>query len=120
MGLTKNILFGDDPAHDSIREAWREAAAERIAAFPVPIQTKRKNRLGPGPYWDPFWPSALSTALKELGIEAIVVNERYCVRTDEQARAVLGRAEAVHKSRIAEWERRQSRDELAASRARRR
>jgi hypothetical protein len=33
MGLTKRILFGDDPAFDGIRQAWCEAAAERIAAI---------------------------------------------------------------------------------------
>lgn len=108
MGLTKRILFGNDPAFDGTRQAWREAAAKRIAAFAFPIQTKRRNRLGRGPYWDPFWPSAVTTALKELGIDALVVNERYCVRTDVQARAVRGHAEAIHKRRIAEWERCQS------------
>ena len=110
MGLTKRILFGDDPAHDGIRQKWREAAAERIAAFAFPIQTKRKNRLGRGPYWDPFLPSAVSAALKELGIEAIIVNERYCVRTTERARAVRDRAEVLHKERVVDWERGQSRE----------
>jgi hypothetical protein len=104
MGLIKKILFGDDPAHDAIREAWRKAAADRVAGFPFPIQTKRKNRLGRGPYWDPFWSSAVATALKELGVEAIIVNERYCVRTREEARGVRDRAEAIHKERIVEWE----------------
>jgi hypothetical protein len=46
MGLTKKILFGDDPAHDGIRAAWCKAAADRAAGFPFPIQTKRKNRIG--------------------------------------------------------------------------
>jgi hypothetical protein len=110
MGLTKRILFGDDPAHDGIRQERREAAAVRVAAFAFPIQTKRKNRLGRSPYWDPFWPSAVSAALKELGIEAIIVNERYCVRTIEQTRAVRDRAEAIHKKRVTDWERRQSRE----------
>jgi hypothetical protein len=106
MGLMKKILFGDDPAHDGIRKAWREAAADRIAEFPFPIQTKRRNRLGPGPYWDPFWPSSVATALKELSVEAITVNERYCVRSREKAREVHDRAEVIHKEKIAEWERR--------------
>jgi len=109
MGLMKKILFGDDPAHDPIRRSWREAASERVSAFPFPIQTKRKNRLGHRPYWDPFWPSAVSSALKELGIEAIVVNGKYCVATNEQACAIRNRAEAVHKQRIAQWERRHAR-----------
>lgn len=107
MGLTKRILFGDDSAHHGIRQAWREAAAERVTAFSFPIKTKRKNRLGLGPYWDPLWPSAVSAALKELGIEAIIVNERYCVRTIEQAQAVRSRAEAIHKKRVADWNGRQ-------------
>ena len=49
MGLTKRILFGDDPAFDGIRQTWCEAAAERTAVFAFPIQTKRKNQLGWGP-----------------------------------------------------------------------
>lgn len=108
MGLTKRVLFDDDPDCDGIRQELREAAAEQVAAFAFPIQTKRKNLLGRYPYWDPFWPSAVSTALKELDIEAIVVNERHCVRTNEQARAVRDRAEAIHKRRVADRERRQS------------
>jgi hypothetical protein len=106
MGLMKTILLGDDPAHDGIRDVWRKAAADRVAKFPCPIQTKRKNRLGRGPYWDPFWRSAVATALKELGVEAIIVNERYCVRTCDEARGARDRAEAIHKETIAEWERR--------------
>jgi hypothetical protein len=29
MGLTKTILFGDNPAHDGIRQAMSEAAGRR-------------------------------------------------------------------------------------------
>jgi hypothetical protein len=104
MGLIKTILFGDDAAHDGIREAWGKAAADRVAEFPCPIQTSRKNRLKRGPYWDPFWRSAVSTALEELGVEAIIVNERYCVRTREEVRQVRDRAEVIHKEKIAESE----------------
>lgn len=104
MGLTKKILFGNDPAYDRIRQAWREAAAKRIAAFPFAIQTKRKNKLGRGPYWDPFWPSAVAAGLNELGVKSIIINGRFCVRTSEQARAVHERAEAIHKKSVVEWE----------------
>jgi hypothetical protein len=44
----------------------------------------------------------VATALKELGVEAIIVNERYCVQTCDEARAVRVRAEAIHKEKIAE------------------
>jgi hypothetical protein len=106
MSLTKTILFGDDPAHDGIRHAMSEAAARRIAAFPFSIPTRRKNRLGWGPYWDPFWPYSLSRAAEELGIETILVNSKRCTQTEKQAGAVRDRAEALHKEQIADWQRR--------------
>jgi len=106
MSLTKTILFGNDPAHDGIRQTISEAAARRIAAFPFSIPTRRKNRLGRGPYWDPFWPHSVSSAAKELGIETILVNSKCCTQTDNEARAIRDRAEAIHKNQIAEWERR--------------
>ncbi len=96
MGLTKTILFGDDPAHDGIRGGWQEAAAEQIAAHPHPIKTRRRNQMGTGPYWDPIWPSAVAAALSELGIKSIVVNGRYCVRTRQQADDVQRRAEIIY------------------------
>ncbi len=105
MGLTKKILFDNDPARDGIRADWRTVDAEHVANFTVPIQTKRKNRIGRGPYWDAFWPSALAKALEELGIESIIVNDRYCVRTAEQARTVRERAEAIHEAKISDWQR---------------
>lgn len=106
MSLTKTILFGDDPAHDGIRHAMSEAAARRIAAFPFSIPTRRKNRLGRGPYWDPFWSYSVSSAAKKLGIETIRVNSKCCAQTAEQASAIRSHAETIHKKEIAEWERR--------------
>lgn len=103
MSLTKKILFGEDSADEEIRQIWRDAAAEHVAALPFAIQTRRKNRIGHGSYWDPFWPSAVSTALKHLGIESIVLNGRHHVRTQEQARAARDSAEAIHKKKIARW-----------------
>jgi hypothetical protein len=106
MSLTKTILFGNDPAHDGIRRAMGEAAARVVAAFPFSIPTRRKNRAGRGPYWDPFWPSSVWSASKELGIETILVNSRCCTQTKEQADAIRNRAESIHKERTADWERR--------------
>jgi hypothetical protein len=106
MGLAKTILFGDNPAHDGIRRAMSEAAGRRIVAFPFLIPTRRKNRIRQGPYWDPFWPSSVSSAAKELGIETILVNSRCCTRTQEQADTIRSRAEKIHAEKIADWERR--------------
>jgi hypothetical protein len=94
MGLTKKIRFGDDPAHDGIRKAWRAAVAgERISTFAFSIRTKPKSRFGWGPNWDPFWPAAVSAALKERGVEAIVVNGRYRGWTSDQVRAIRAHGE---------------------------
>jgi hypothetical protein len=106
MGLTKTILFGDDPAHDAIRQAMSEAAARRVAAIPFSIPTRRKNRFRQRPYWDPFWHSSVSNAARELGIETILVNSRCCTRTKEEADAIRFRVEKSHAEKIADWERR--------------
>jgi hypothetical protein len=106
VGLTKTILFGDDPAHDAIRQAMSDAAANRIAAFPFSIPTRRRNRIRQRPYWDPYWPSSVSSAAKELGIGTILVNSRRCTRTKEEADAILFRAEKIHAQKIAGLERR--------------
>jgi hypothetical protein len=106
MSLTKGILFGDDPAHDNIRRAMSEAVARRIAAFPFSIPTRRKNRLRHPPYWDPFWPSSVSSAAKELGVETILVNSKCCTRTKEEADAIRFRAEKIQAKKIADWARR--------------
>jgi hypothetical protein len=113
MSLAKRILFGDNPGHEEIRRLMTKAAGRRIAAFPFAIPTRRKNRLGRGPYWDPFWPSALSAAAAELGIETILVNSKLCTKPKEQADAILSRAEAIYEGKLAVWKRRSGRSQMS-------
>jgi hypothetical protein len=102
MSVSKRILFGDDPAYDQARREIVENVSQTIDAYKFSIPTRRRNRLGSGPYWDATWPSCVHSAADELGIRTIGVNSRICTKTQEEADAILAQAALIHKKRIAE------------------
>ncbi|WP_441255674.1 hypothetical protein [Tardiphaga sp. 285_C5_N1_2] len=62
MSMSKRMLFGNDPVDDHIREKLRKDTEEFLEPFKFKIPTRRKNRLGRGPHWDPYWRSCLTAA----------------------------------------------------------
>jgi hypothetical protein len=102
MSMSKRILFGDDPADDHIREKMRKDTEEFLEPFKFKIPTRRRNRLGRGPHWDPYWRSCLTAAAEELSVEAVQINDQMCVKTQAYVAAVKSRAEELHQARINE------------------
>jgi hypothetical protein len=102
MSMSKRILFGNDPADDHIREKMREDTIAFLEPFKFKIPTRRKNRLGRGPHWDPYWRSCLTAAAEELGVEKVHINDQLCVRTQAEAKVVKSRAEALHQVRLSQ------------------
>lgn len=95
MGLTKSILFDNDPAHDEIRKELAEQRDKLFAEFAVRLPTRRKNRLEGGGRWDNLWPSSLSQAAKELGIESININDGKFFRTAAERDRTRARADEM-------------------------
>jgi hypothetical protein len=100
MSMSKRILFGNDPADDHIREKKRKDTEAFLEPFKFKIPTRRRNRLGRGPHWDPYWRSCLTAAAEELSIEAVQINDQLCVKTQAHAVAIKNRAEELHRARI--------------------
>lgn len=100
LSMSKRILFGDDPADDHIREKTRKDTEAFLEPFKFKIPTRRRNRLGRGPHWDPSWPSCLVAAAQELGVKTVQINDQICVKTQADAEAVKSRAEEFHQDRI--------------------
>jgi hypothetical protein len=100
MSLSKRILFGDDPADDAARAALRERARRLIELFTFRIPTRRRNRLGIGPYWDPNWPGCVYRAAKELKVEHITINSHVCTQTQADADSIVTQAEVLYKASV--------------------
>lgn len=95
MSISKRILFDKNPVDDLIRERLRSQSRDYAAQFTFRIPTRRKNP-APGSYWDRIWPLSLSKAEKELGIEALHVNDSIMVRTAADQAALLARAKEIY------------------------
>jgi len=104
MSRSKRILFGDDPADDAARTAIAIAAARMIGEFPCKVATRRKNRLGSAPRWDPFWANAVTRAARQLWIEVIQVNDQICARTQDEAAKIKETAERLWEEARADFE----------------
>ncbi len=75
MGLTKTILFGDDPAPTAtLRALWRPRLN---ASLRIRIRSRRgaETERAKAHYWDPIWPTAVAAVMSELGIKAISSTE---------------------------------------------
>ncbi len=92
MGLTKELLFGDDPRYDDDRQRLREQCAAMIDEFSVPYRGKRKGANGK---WSAHWHLSVVTAAKELEIRYIIINGRFAFRTLNDRDAVSQRAEVI-------------------------
>jgi hypothetical protein len=101
VSVSKRILFGNDPADDNARQRLAEETRAFLEPFKFKIPARRKNRLGLGPYWDPFWRSSLSSAAKELDIKIVHINDQVCTASQAEADAVRSRAEVIHQARLA-------------------
>lgn len=84
MSATKRLLFGGGLQSEPFKSAWSVELDEARARLTVRIPTRRKNRLR-GQRWDPLWPSCLERAARELGIEAVRINDGIFVATDADA-----------------------------------
>ena len=106
MSLSKEILFGNDPRYDAVRERLRDQISTTIDQFPFKVPARRKSRVVEFAYWDPIWPSSLDTAAKKLEVAKINVNNQLCFRTKEDADKVKEAAEEIWRERHkdhAEW-----------------
>jgi hypothetical protein len=100
VSLSKRILFGNDPADEGARQQLREETARYLDGFKFKIPTRRRNRLGVGPHWDPFWPSSVMAAAKELNVVTVQINDQVCTRTQAHSDAVRVRAQAIHQTKV--------------------
>jgi hypothetical protein len=97
MSATKRLLFGPGLQSEPFRSERRAKLEELEARLTVRIPTRRKNPLY-GRRWDPNWPSCLARAARELGIEAVNINDGMFVATDADAERAKERAQEL-------WER---------------
>ena len=100
MSYSKRVLFGDDPADDEARRLIAQATENFLAPFILKIPTRRKNRLGIGPYWDGGWSSIVAEAAKTLNVESVQINDQRCFKAQEEADAVRVLAEQNHQARM--------------------
>lgn len=103
MSLTKRIFLDKYPASEGVRRKAADAVSDHIGRFTFRIPANRRNKSASHPHWDPFWPSSLSKAAKELGLETTYVNSGCFLRTDEDRAALLTRAEAIWRERSADY-----------------
>ena len=99
MSLSKRILFGNHPADDATRALLQERAARVADLFTFKIPTRRRNRLGIGPYWDSIWPGCVHGAADELNLEHVTINSRVCTKTQADADSMVAQAEVFYKAR---------------------
>ncbi len=102
MSVSKRILFGDDPADEGARQRLSEETRKRLEPFKYKIPLRRRNAIRAGPRWDPSWPASVMTAMKDLNIDAVQINEQLCTKTQADADAVRSRAEKIYRARIEE------------------
>ncbi len=96
MSATKRLLFGGGLQAELFKSEWSAKLDELEARLTVRIPMRRKNPLY-GRRWDPTWPSCLEQAARELGIEAVNINDGMFVATDADARRVKERAQELWK-----------------------
>ena len=99
MSRTKQFVFDRLAADEPRREAMRLELQSVRARLTVRIPTRRRSRRGAG-HWDPLWPSMLSKAGSDLGIEMIRVNDGIFVATEQQATELVSRAEELMAERL--------------------
>jgi hypothetical protein len=97
MSATKRVLFGGGLQSEPFKSEWGAKLDELQSRLNVRIPTRRTNPLY-GRRWDPNWPSCLSRSARDLGIEAVNINDEMFVATDADAERVKERAQEL-------WER---------------
>jgi hypothetical protein len=98
MSRSKRFLFETHVDDEAAKAVLRVALDARRASLQVRIATRRKNRWH-GRRWDPLWPGALATAARELGIDALTVNDGIYVANAAEADRVRVRAEQLWRDR---------------------
>ena len=102
MSVYKRIFIDKDPPYAAVRAVAARQAWTHIDQFKFRLAWNRKNRLASSPRWDPLWRSALSKAVKELGVDSVNVNEGAFFRTADDASTVKARAEVLWAEKLAE------------------
>jgi hypothetical protein len=100
VSFSKRILFGDDPADDPLRQRLADLMRDRLEHFQFKVPLRKRNRIGPGPHWDPFWRSSVQMATAELKIETVNINDQTCTKTKAEADAIKLRAETIHQAKV--------------------
>ena len=102
MSATKRLLFGGGLQSEPFKSAWSGRLDELLARLTVRIPTRRKNPFY-GRRWDPHWPGCLARAARDLGIEAVQVNDGLFVASDADAGRIREQAQKLweeHASRL--------------------
>ena len=99
MSYSKRILFGNDPADDSIRAQLQARTEALLKPFTFKIPTRRKNP-APGPHWDPRWRWAVHRAIGELAIETVNINDQVCAQSKAEANSIKARAETLYQEAL--------------------
>jgi hypothetical protein len=94
MNMSKRLLFDRNPLDDAYRAKLKDEASEYMSQFPFRIARRRRNRESGG-YWDNKWWISLERAVKDIGLESIVVNDGQMFRSNTDREAALKLAEEI-------------------------
>ena len=94
MSMSKRLLFDRNPLDDAYRAKLRQETREYISQFPFRIARRRRNREGGG-YWDNKWWISLEKAVRDIGLDSIVVNDGQMFRSNADREAALKLAEEI-------------------------
>jgi hypothetical protein len=92
--MSKRLLFDRNPLDDAYRAKLKDEASEYMSQFQFRIARRRRNREGGG-YWDNKWWISLERAVKDIGLESIVVNDGQMFRSNADREAALKLAEEI-------------------------
>lgn len=92
MSIKNNMLLDKDFAR---RYGGSNSPVDLTKKYPFRLAANRRNRRAAKPYWDVYWPGAISKAISELGIEAVNINGGTFFKTKEDLDTVSARAEDI-------------------------
>jgi hypothetical protein len=83
-----------------MRRQFFERARQVVELFTFKIPTRRRNRLGVGPYWDSIWPSCVYRATKDLKLDYVAINSHVCTKALADAQSIVAQAEVFYEADV--------------------